>query len=44
MEAIHHNGNEGTCKKIKSACPDIGEAGIDLEVDFDKDQDSLVVI
>jgi uncharacterized protein (UPF0335 family) len=31
------------CDKIKSIYPDIGECGIDVKVDYDKDQDSLVV-
>ena len=31
------------CDKIKSIYPDIGECGIDVEVDYDEDQDSLVV-
>ena len=35
--------NEEICNKIKSIYPDIGECGIDVEVDFDKNQDSLVV-
>lgn len=30
------------CDKIKSIYPDIGECGIDVEVDYDEDQDSLV--
>jgi uncharacterized protein (UPF0335 family) len=31
------------CDKIKSIYPDIGECGIDVKVDYDQDQDSLVV-
>ena len=31
------------CDKIKTIYPDIGECGIDVEVDYDEDQESLVV-
>ena len=31
------------CNKIKSIYPDIGECGIDIEVDYDEEQSSLVV-
>ena len=31
------------CEKIKSIYPDVGECGIDVEVDYDEGQDSLVV-
>jgi hypothetical protein len=31
------------CEKIQSIYPDIGECGIDLKVDFDEEQKSLVV-
>ncbi len=34
---------EALCKKIQSLYPDIGECGIDVKVDFDEAQDSLVV-
>ena len=34
---------EEICKKIESLYPDIGECGINLEVDFDEEQNSLVV-
>ena len=34
---------EKICAKIKSIYPDIGECGIDLEVDYDETQKSLVV-
>lgn len=34
---------EKICDKIKSIYPDIGECGIDLEVDYDETQKSLVV-
>ena len=34
---------EEICAKIKSIYPDIGECGIDVEVGFDEEQDSLVV-
>lgn len=31
------------CKKIQSIYPDIGKCGIDLKVDYDEEQNSLVV-
>ena len=31
------------CDKIRSIYPDIGECGVDVEVGYDEDQDSLVV-
>jgi hypothetical protein len=31
------------CEKIKSIYPDIGECGIDIEVDYDREQKSTVV-
>ena len=34
---------EEICRKIQSIYPDIGECGIDVEVDFDEEQHSLVV-
>jgi hypothetical protein len=34
---------EKICKKIQSIYPDIGECGIDVKVDFDEAQNSLVV-
>ena len=34
---------EEICRKIQSIYPDIGECGIDVEVDFDEEQNSLVV-
>jgi hypothetical protein len=34
---------EEICKKILSIYPDIGECGIDVKVDFDEAQKSLVV-
>jgi hypothetical protein len=31
------------CEKIRSIYPDIGECGIDIDVEFDQDQKSWVV-
>jgi hypothetical protein len=31
------------CEKIRELYPDIGECGIDLKVDFDKEQNTWVV-
>lgn len=36
------NKNE-LCDKIKSIYPDIGECGIDIDVDFDQSKDTWVV-
>jgi hypothetical protein len=35
--------NAEICDKIKAIYPDIGECGIDVEVDYDEDQGSVVV-
>jgi hypothetical protein len=34
---------EEICEKIKSIYPDIGECGIDIKVEYDESQNSLVV-
>jgi len=34
---------EEICAKIRSIYPDIGECGLDLEVDYDESEKSLVV-
>lgn len=34
---------EKLCEKIREIFPDIGECGIDIDVDFDKDQERWVV-
>jgi hypothetical protein len=34
---------EALCQKIISLYPDIGECGIDVKVEFDKDQNTWVV-
>jgi hypothetical protein len=34
---------EELCEKIRTIYPDIGECGIDIDVDYDQDQKSWVV-
>ncbi len=35
--------NDALCGKIKEVFPDIGECGIDLDVDFDDEQKTYIV-
>jgi len=37
-----HDSNE-LCQKIKGIYPEIGECGMDVNVDFDQDKDAYVV-
>ncbi|MFC1812164.1 hypothetical protein ACFL03_05685 [Thermodesulfobacteriota bacterium] len=37
-----HDNNE-LCKKIKSIFPDVGECGMDVDVDYDSDKKAYIV-